>query len=357
MSNLKSKIVIAAIAAITLTMAGCGDEPEQAPYQIDVQTLSETIRFTIHPANNEEEYFWWVSSAKNVEAFVSPDQYVKDNILVFVSSYDEIKFVKGPMTHTSANRNPDTKYFIGVTRVDHDLNIIGHSFIQECKTQPYGILPGVFSLSADKKVQFSTCNLIKTSSGYDRKKQQWYYLGSDVTLPCDLLPWWGTMTLDNDCYLPSADEWYYLFKERPRADELFAHATVAGTHGIIILPDDWQTPEGINLETAKQMGMVWDEDGLAYGRPYSQFNGYERNVFSSAEWVELEYAGAVFLPAVGFDGKLTNGVGYYWSSTEYTSGFAHHFDFGDDNLDLYALRNTSHDKKGHFSVRLIQEVQ
>lgn len=95
---------------------------------------------------------------------------------------------------------------------------------------------------------------------------------------------WRTLT---------SDEWYYIF-----AHHLRYQATVNGTTGMIILPDDFENP-GITLQ-------------------YSQ-GKFTENVLSKTQWGQLESAGAIFLPAdgmrAGTDISEAGEAGYYWTST------------------------------------------
>ncbi len=90
----------------------------------------------------------------------------------------------------------------------------------------------------------------------------------------------------------SKAEWSYIFSERPNADKLVAHATVNNVNGIVILPDEWETPAGLTLT----------------------------NTYTADQWTTMEEAGAVFLPAAGLfsKGKSLDFIGekgFYWSST------------------------------------------
>ena len=151
-------------------------------------------------------------------------------------------------------------------------------------------------------------------------ENQWDYKGTNTGYPRDLFTWDKAMNaLPNKApyRMLSVNEWYYVFKARPNAEKLFAHACINGTNGVLLLPDNWQTPDGINLTPSVQMGMEW-KDGK-YIHQDNNFNGYEKNKYNTAQWETLEFAGAVFLPAAGgVDGQVDDGVneyGLYWSST------------------------------------------
>ena len=101
--------------------------------------------------------------------------------------------------------------------------------------------------------------------------------------------------------LLSAAEWDYLLKTRPNAADLQGHAVVCGVKGYILLPDDWQAPQGISFTP----------------NPVN----YTTNVYNQWRWNDMEAAGAVFLPATGGRyGTSVNAIndegpfnGYYWT--------------------------------------------
>ncbi|MBO4735104.1 MAG: hypothetical protein J5614_01790, partial [Paludibacteraceae bacterium] len=122
---------------------------------------------------------------------------------------------------------------------------------------------------------------------------------------------------------PTSKEWNYLLAERRNADQLFALATVANVKGLILLPDNWKTPEGvkfipsvsteINNHLVYQNGLYMDEEMLD--------DHYADNTYNEAEWTVMEKSGAIFLPAGGrrwgntIKNYPTNPWGIYWSST------------------------------------------
>ena len=96
------------------------------------------------------------------------------------------------------------------------------------------------------------------------------------------------------------DEWYYLIYQRKDALSKFAPATVGGVHGIVILPD-----------------VLLDTTSLPFNSDEYEKGGWEKNVYTKAQWLRMEKTGAIFLPAAGKRyGKtvLDCGThGNYWS--------------------------------------------
>lgn len=109
---------------------------------------------------------------------------------------------------------------------------------------------------------------------------------------------------------PTSSEWSYIISNRPNASNLIAYGTVAGTHGLILLPDNWVLPPNLSFTP--------------------QDYNWNTNVYDTAAWHVMENAGAIFLPASGgrslqstYSSVLQiSGVenkGFYWSATAYIS--------------------------------------
>ena len=131
------------------------------------------------------------------------------------------------------------------------------------------------------------------------------------------------------------NEFSFLYNGRMNATSLRGWATVAGVTGYVFLPGDWTLPSGVKF-TANSCG-------------------FTTNQYSADEWLVMENAGAVFLPAAGhrFGTKVSDvgAVGYYWSGTYNASSYVYYFNFTSSNV--YAS-NFSCSLSGR-SVRLVQE--
>jgi len=232
-----------------------------------------------------------------------------------------------------------------------------------------GALPGIFSVSAEKKINFSQGNLqyrprIKTwrfavnqydIAGSDNNN---VYMQSYCSTWVDLFGY-GTSgwdggagrympyetTTNNSEYTEATDgndlvdfyanadwgfynpiinggnqmamwrtltysEWTYLLTQRPNASALKGMATVESTPGFILLPDDWHCPAGITFVNTNA--------------------DYTPNVYNASSWATMEAAGAVFLPAAGERaGSTTTNIGIlgnYWSASHVngTTGYSFH---------------------------------
>lgn len=232
-----------------------------------------------------------------------------------------------------------------------------------------GALPGIFTVSATKKVNFSQGNLqyrprIKT---WRFAVNQYDIAGSDnnnVFMQAYCSSWvdlfgYGTSgwdggagrfmpyetTTNNSEYTEATDgndlvdfyanadwgfynpiinggnqmamwrtltysEWTYLLTQRPNASELKGMATVESTPGFILLPDDWVCPAGLTFINTN--------------------TDYITNVYNATAWAAMEAAGAVFLPAAGErTSSSTSNIGIlgnYWSASHVngTTGYSFH---------------------------------
>ena len=133
----------------------------------------------------------------------------------------------------------------------------------------------------------------------------------------------------------TSTEWTYLLNLRPNANQLKGMATVENTPGYVILPDDWTCPSGLTFVTSD--------------------TSYTANVYNAANWASMEAAGAVFLPAAGQRTSSSTSnvgtVGNYWSTSHVngTTGYAFHI-----APSANAMRNNVTYSTG-CSVRLVHE--
>ena len=232
----------------------------------------------------------------------------------------------------------------------------------------YSVYRKAFSVSASKKIHFSTGNLqynVRTSEWRFAENQydKCFFYNTDVGNDyaniisgeagsglsaegwTDLFGWgmWlegqipnNTFPFDDSEYLKeiedngvdftyvsaigyewntlSINEWDYLFNIREDAADKYGIAKVNEINGMVILPDTWTCPEGLSFTP----GM-----SSRQGKDYYVDKG---NIYSKDEWQIMESSGAVFLPVTGnltVRGNQNNLVlyqqstAYYWSSTSY----------------------------------------
>ena len=131
-------------------------------------------------------------------------------------------------------------------------------------------------------------------------------------------------------------EWHYILFGRPNAKALRSQATIPNLHGYILLPDDWETPEGLTF--------------------VPRANNWETNTYTVAQWRQMEQAGAVFLPASGQRRGVALGYGnthgYYWTSSANNSRQAQIVHFNDTAMFSYSRYTRSYGS----SVRLVRDI-
>ena len=161
-----------------------------------------------------------------------------------------------------------------------------------------------FSVSADKKIIFSSGNLqYQPSTGSWRfANNQW-----DIFIPDNsndsIGKWVGhfandTSMLNNSIgdgwRLLTQDEWLYLTNIRENASKLISMATVQGKPGMVILPDNFDST-GIRFNPS----VLNDDD---------RFYADMTNIYDAEEWKKMEEAGAVFLPCAGLAVNIPDSI-------------------------------------------------
>lgn len=245
-------------------------------------------------------------------------------------------------------KNPTHTDFVTTCEVEPDIEI-DYNPVANPTT-----LSGVFSVAADKKVQFSTGNLqyeVGTNTWLFASKQ-YEVIGGEAytesnntnygmnvpnyTGKLDLFAWscdgkygvnpsntnsdyqgtfvdWGTLAGEG-WFTLTKEEMNYILNRTKNGKKLWALATIDDLPGLILLPDNWNTNITLN-----------------YGYIPTQFV-YNENLFTAKEWQILEVAGAVFLPAAG---SRTGGYG-----NKDNAGFKESYDangdyFHVDNVGIY----------------------
>lgn len=249
-----------------------------------------------------------------------------------------------------------------------------------------GLLPGKFSVSASKQVQFSQGNLqYKACTRTWRfAYQQFAIIGNDnANIDTSYDGWidlfgWGTgnnptnLSKDDNDYSTYIDwgehaisnggngtnlwrtltkeELYYLFYTRTNAANLFGLGSVNDINGIIILPDNWVTPQGASFTPSTTVGLA---DQGSYYKDNNRVH-YSDNTYTVEQWSVMEQSGAVFLPAAGDrQGRVVYSVssfGGYWSATPCGGLYAYYLQFHGNELYL----RVSFDRYVGLSVRLVR---
>lgn len=265
----------------------------------------------------------------------------------------------------------------------HDTVYVEMGCGDEDDTSSAGI--GVFSVSADKQVTFSKGNLQYHPANDEWRfaENQWDCVGdvenNNIATSyngwIDLFGWgtgnnplnlsqenedyqtfvdWGINKIGNDTpntwRTLSKDEWLYILYERTNAESLFALGNIEGKEGIIILPDYWECPSGVNFIASNTQGLIWTD------LHYENIGDYTDNTYTINEWMKLESAGAIFLPAAGVrEHGNANFAGYngvYWSSSSDGNEMAYFVHF---NWDWLYPQSLYYNHNG-LSVRLVKNL-
>jgi len=140
---------------------------------------------------------------------------------------------------------------------------------------------------------------------------------------------WKTMT---------RPEWTYLFEGRPNASSKWGRGNIDGINGVFLLPDEWTQPEGVAE--------------MASGSS-SRFN---TNNYALIDWLKMQAAGAVFLPAAGWrTGTVISEVNEWvscWSTYGVETWFARNIWIQNSSID-FADKSNRH--RG-YPVRLVNYV-
>lgn len=186
-----------------------------------------------------------------------------------------------------------------------------------------------------------------------------YYPGidyhNDLTGECAYADWGQYNAISNGGNKPrlwrtlGLEEWRYMLFHRPTstvgstANARFVKATIGDVEGLIIFPDHYVHPENIALPQSIN---------AATG------SAFTTNVYTKAEWRNMEKAGCVFLPAAGYrgTGSTIHGVkttGYYWSSTHLDFETAYNLSFGTSDSGRVTTHYSNYRGFGA-SVRLVR---
>lgn len=206
---------------------------------------------------------------------------------------------------------------------------------------PDGSSGKAFSIASGKKSFFAPANLAYQPDtktwrfGADKSNNSWWKstfewgTGDDPSRKAtDIFVDWGENAISNGgnnpnmWRTPTAKEWLYIFHERRNADQLCGFGYVNDEYGIILLPDNWKTPEGLTFNSCAAKGVVWDDHYDHYYNP--QGDNSVHNYYSNEEWKKMEVAGAIFLSTGRSD--------YYWSSTPISSGRAYAVKIDNDGV-------------------------
>lgn len=187
---------------------------------------------------------------------------------------------------------------------------------------------------------FGFSGSISANFGVSTSENKYDYSGSFVDwginkIGDDAANTWRTLTYQ---------EWKYIIETRPNYSSLYGIAQVDGVNGLILLPDGWLCPDGINFKPGfynAEWGSYWTE----------------HQTFSAYQWSLLEESGAIFLVAAscrwGTFVSNDNSSGYYHAAPGGLSGDAYYYlSIG----DTWVQMNQSYSPDCGISVRLVKDM-
>lgn len=240
---------------------------------------------------------------------------------------------------------------------------------------PHAATESAFAVSDNSYVCFSPGNLqyhIATDT-WRFADYQYDYVAADITDTTytgwiDLFGWgtgnnptnvedanskftdWGTNAIGTDVANTwrtlTIDEWLYLFQHTR-----WTIAKVNGTLGFMLLPDFFETPVGLSVS------ILGDGNLTDASKNYSE-SDYSTNIYNSDEFVSLESAGAIFLPAAGarYDRILSacGQKGIYWTATKGTTKYVARYMSFTVTKALVSVNGAG--RKYGYSVRLVRDL-
>ena len=227
-----------------------------------------------------------------------------NNIGFSVSASQQVRFASGNLRCITTT-TPYTWYF-----AEHQYDILGDANV---KNSALADTIDLFGWSSDNTAAPFGVSTSTTASDYS---------GNFVD--------WGTKIGDGSTWRTlSMEEWVYLLKTRTNATSLYGVACIYLTadssqyvNGLILLPDNWQCPNGITFKSG-YIDMYSYRQDTGQQKLNIDPTCAEYQSFSLSQWLRLENAGAIFLPLAG-DRNGTNIEDVqervsYWSSTLYST--------------------------------------
>ena len=402
-----------AMSAIVLGMAftfnACGGNDANNPESPQVNNEYFTVAVSpVEPvANQQIKMHITITARDDVYRFVLTDFTKKEaedegclTLEGLLEKYPNIttylRTNLGKPIEYDETKNSETEYVLVLFALDDEKQPIADSWIVITFKTPSaeallnGAINGLFTIGQNQQVRFSKGNLrYKPASGvWEFAEKQYDFVGKgNAHISPNYDGWidlfgWGTgdnptlSTTENSDYATftnwgnnpisnggdkahqwrtlTQSEWDHLLRVRANAKELFGFGTVDGVNGLIILPDNWTLPTGLNFIPSTEKGLNYR--GYYYYNDYE--NNFSHNAFTAKQWEDqMQPAGAVFLPAAGYregtEVSLVGSAGYYWLSTPKKEDYSSAGEFNSSALTLDYNYSVYRGR----SVRLVQDVK
>ena len=298
--------------------------------------------------STDANYTFTVTGNRSLVAnFIVNPQGTINGLFTINSNGDRVFFSQGNLQYIGSAATPYWKFS------DHQWDCLGNN--GQGSTNPYvdrdlfswgtsGYNHGAVCYQPYSTSQSNTDYYVygqSTNNLYDQTgKADWGY--NKISNGGNTTNMWRTLTGGTN------GEWCYVFNTRNAsslngvANARYAKAKVAGVQGIILFPDNYSHPASV---------------ALPVGINEMDITGWNWNDYSANDFVLMQSAGAVFLPAAGGrDGTSVLGVGIagdYWSASCSNSNDVYFLNFLSDRVIPYV----QHDRYPGYSVRLVQDLR
>ena len=158
---------------------------------------------------------------------------------------------------------------------------------------------------------------------------------------------WGGL-FEGDWATLSSTQWKYLLNSRSGANDKWGMAMIGDNLGMILLPEEWTAPAGINfVPRTNPTSDLWDEndrlDPSTQDHCRVKPENMPANKFTLEEWAQLEAAGAIFLP---YAGRRSGGYGNHTDRLDQEVNYEYNFTYYENYLGTYWTSTMSNPEEG-----------
>lgn len=158
---------------------------------------------------------------------------------------------------------------------------------------------------------------------------------------------WGDR-ISGDWSTMSSEEFKYILEGRPNANNKWGMAKVDDNYGLVLLPDEWTDPAGITfVPRTMPTSDLWDDadriDNTSYDHYRVRDENMPANLFTAAQWYQLEANGAIFLPCAG---RRSGGYGNHINRNDQYVAEEYNYTYYENYLGTYWTNTQSNPEEG-----------
>lgn len=158
---------------------------------------------------------------------------------------------------------------------------------------------------------------------------------------------WG-VKISGDWSTMSSEEFKYILEGRPNANDKWGMAKVDDNYGLVLLPDEWTAPAGITfVPRTLPTSALWDDadriDNTSYDHYRVRNENMPANLFTAAQWYQLEANGAIFLPCAG---RRSGGYGNHINRNDQYVVEEYNYTYYENYLGTYWTNTQSNREEG-----------